>query len=452
MTTTSSVPAGAMPGWIKASLSATLVFAAGWVSAIWYWRGNDSTPAASQVLLLLLVLPLGLIGAFWVGNRLFGRPAPTVAAVAAAPTPAESIRPTPAIAVLASALRMPFGASGEAASAALADNKAHTDLDPELVDDHGHPVMSARAAGAVDAVLRDELTDWLAAHAPADLHFSEAAWRTLTLGTAVMRDLVGQATLRLHADAPTTLHLLPVLPPEWSPAQRQAAASWWQHSAIQAGWPAAHTVVVAQHPNDPSPAALLDGLARASTQSGMTILLACASYLCQDTVDHWSAQGTLFTPATPKGRVPGEGAAGLLLARGGDGALHLHLELDAGDAAASSAKRLSPERLGALADRVLQGTRTARADIAHIVADTGADPRHVLELMAFVDTAAPHLDAATDLVQVGPACGASAAVPLVAALAVAGQMALEREAPLLCVSTDTPALRAVALIRRAEAV
>ncbi|QNA98188.1 hypothetical protein [Massilia sp. Se16.2.3] len=78
------------------------------------------------------------------------------------------------------ALRSPHGASAEELAAAIADGKARPDLDPELVDDDGFPVMSARSNDAVDEALQEEIGEWLTEQGMAQLRWSEAQWRALT--------------------------------------------------------------------------------------------------------------------------------------------------------------------------------------------------------------------------------------------------------------------------------
>jgi len=392
-----------------------------------------------------------------IGGRLARQPAAQTTSPALQQQANEERRSPAAavsLAIIASALRTPHGASAAELDASLAANKVDADLDRTLVDDDGLPVMSARCAQAIDELVREEIADWLAAHATPAPRLTDEQWRALVLATAVLRELAGHAAANLlpHDGAAPLLQLAPLLPDDWQPEQRQAASMWCRQVLVQSGWPMAQVAVVAPE----SPPAFIARVAREAPTSATTfttpvatILLACASSIGQETVDRWSADGTLFTSHHPRGRIPGEGAAGLLLAPALDGAglAHISLEVEARDPAPPSQKRLSPGQLNTLAERLLRGAAVAPADIAMIVADTGADTLQVLELMAFGSASAPHLDHASDIVRVGPACGACGAVPFVAALAVAAHAALERAAPLLCVANDNPAWRALALVR-----
>jgi len=78
-------------------------------------------------------------------------PAPAVAlpSTPAAPALAPSTPAPASLAMLATALRMPHGASPEELLAMLARDKAQPDLDAQLIDDDGYPVMAARSDDAV---------------------------------------------------------------------------------------------------------------------------------------------------------------------------------------------------------------------------------------------------------------------------------------------------------------
>ncbi|TXF99767.1 hypothetical protein [Massilia arenae] len=388
-----------------------------------------------------------------IGGRLLARqPVAQAAAAPAVQQEAVQERPCPTLSILAGALCTPHGASAEELDAALAANKVDADLDRDLVDDDGLPVMSARCEQAGDAAVRDEIADWLDSYATPAPRFGDEGWRALVLGTTVLRQLADRAAGLLVADegAPFRLQLALVLPDDWQVDQRQAASMWCRQLLAQSGWPAARIDVT----EPAAPAPLIARMAQQAEKSAAptaTILLAFCSHVGQETVDCWSANGTLFTSFHPRGRIPGEGAAGLLLAPAADGAgiAHLSLEAEACDPTSASLKRLSPQPLNTLAGRLLQGAAITPAAIAMVVADSGADTRHALELMEFGGATTPHLDNASDIVRLGPACGTCGAVPFVAALALAAHAALEHDAPLLCVGNDMPDLRALALVRPA---
>jgi hypothetical protein len=107
----------------------------------------------------------------------------------ASSTPRADAAPsTPVLAMVATALRSPYGTSAEELASAIADNEARADLDKELVDDKGFPVMTARSDDAHDEALQDEIADWLSSQGLL-VHLSEEQWRALTLASGVAAEL-----------------------------------------------------------------------------------------------------------------------------------------------------------------------------------------------------------------------------------------------------------------------
>jgi hypothetical protein len=450
---TSAVP---MPSWLKTTMLAGLVFFICWGGAIYYWRTTRSAPGATDLALYLLGLPSLLALALCIGEKLAGQHAPA-AAVPIALTASQPAAPaqTAPLAILATSLRAAHGATAEELLAAIAAGKARAGLDPELVDEDGFPVMSVRSPDARNDALQDRIMAWFRQNGMPGLQLGAEQWRALVLGSAVVAELAARAARLLPADDPAMLRLVPLLPAEWPEAQRHAAGIWFEHTAAQCGWPIEHITLAALDGIDlhaATPSAALGRLAHeaATTDVRVTALLvACASHIGADSVARWAADGALFTARHPQGAIPGEGAAGLLLAdlpqaRAVDGLRFSVL------APLQEARREAPaETLGAAAQRLLAG-RSADADaIAQVVADTGHRSSRVLELMAFMAGTLPRLDAIEDVVRVGEACGSCAALPFVTALALASHRAQQGNLAVLCLGNEDPQRRHAALVQPA---
>jgi hypothetical protein len=404
-------------------------------------------------------------GPTWLKNILARPKSATPAAAATAAQPAPAAPAVLPLALLAAALRAPHGASPEELAAAIAGNKARPDLDPELVDDEGFPVTSARCDDAADETVKEEIVEWLVLSGMAELHWGDAQWRALTLGTAVVRDLAGEALAQLMSPegTPPQLRLLPILPSGWTVEQRQAAGLWFRHTVAQFGWPVDYLtrIDVAREPGAAVSALLHSQFAPDSAAPSVrqaTIVIACESNIDQETIDTWAANKTLFTPTQPQGVVPGEGAAGLLMT-----ALDYAQSLPESTftlldplnearlpSAADENRRPDVTLLGSLAQQACKDLDLA--NVGMIAADAGQRLYRVRELMAVASTMFPHLEDTTDVACVGISSGRCGAVPTVTALALAQQQAGARGAPVLYVINEEPHACYAALVHPTVAI
>ena len=461
MTSTTAPTGRPLPAWLKTTVLAAGIFVLCWAGAIAYWRSSSTAPATPELLLALLAAPLALLGLLWVGKKaVSARPqaAATSGAASAAQPAVNSTPSAPPLAILAAALRAPHGASPEELAAAIAGNKARPDLDPELVDDDGFPVMSARSEDAVDEALREEFSEWLVLHGLGELHLGEAQWRALTLGTAVLRDLANEAFMQLmpQEGTPPQLRLLPILPASWTVEQRHAAGLWFKHTVAQFGWPVDHLTRIDVAP-DAAPAAILGQFALDSQvphKRLATIVLACDSHIAQETVDKWAAGNLLCTAARAPRCLPGEGAAAPLFtslehARHHPDALFAQLYplLETRrEVSSDSAKRPETKRFTDLAERAVHLGGLELAQVAQVAADTDHRNSRGLELMGLASLALPQLDASADVLRTGATTGTCGAVPFITALALARHAALAGNAPVLFVSNDDPFVCHMALV------
>ena len=406
----------------------------------------------------------GRLGPVWLKNIL-ARPktaAPAGTATAAASQPAPATPSALPLAILAAALRAPHGASPEELAAAIAGKKARPDLDPNLVDDDGFPITSARCDAAVDEAVREEISEWLVLSGMAELHLGEAQWRALILGTAVVRDLAGEALAQLMPaeGAPPQLRLLPILPSGWTVEQRHAAGLWFKHTVAQFGWPVDHLtrIDVAREPDTAVSSIFHDQFAPHSATAPVrqaAIVIACASNIDQETVDTWATNKTLFTPTQPQGSVPGEGAAGLLMtnlayAQSLPAAAFTLLDPLKEARLASSAddnRRPDAALLSSLANQACNHANVDLANVGMIAADAGQRTYRIRELMAVASGSFPHLDDTTDVACVGISSGRCGAVPYLTALALAQHQASARGTPVLYLINEEPHVRYAALVR-----
>lgn len=470
MTTITSAQAPRqIPAWLKFGSIILTTFVVCWAIVLWYWRITNVDPGTGDLALALVILPAGLLLGFWGANKaIAAREASRTAATSATPssapatTAAHAATSAPMLAILATALRSPYGASVEELASAIADNEARADLDKELVDDNGFPVMTARSDDALDEALQDEIAEWLTSQGIRQLHLSEEQWRALTLATGVAGELASTAAADLMPveGKPPVLQLRLLLPQDWPIDVRRAATMWLTHTVGQYGWPEAaiSTPAVLEVAPHITPTAVLQELAPGASSDNkplVAIVIACGSLIGQESVDRLAASGSLFVSSQSRGQIPGEGAAGLLVtdlpqaqafADAGAALLGPFYERRR-DSSADDMRKVDSSLLLQLVEQVRTAATVDVSEIAMIVADTAHRPKRVLELMELSAPAIPQLDAADDIIRIGLGSGSCGDVPFMTSLAMARYYAHERSAPVLCISNEDPYLRSAALVR-----
>jgi 3-oxoacyl-(acyl-carrier-protein) synthase len=209
-----------------------------------------------------------------------------------------------------------------------------------------------------------------------------------------------------------------------------------------------------------APSALLNQFVfRASSGSRFAALvIACESNIDQENVDRWESDGVLFTPARSQGLIPGEGAAGLLLMdldsiKSQPGSVYALLDPfveTRRDVSIDENKRTDMKPLAGLVERACKQAAIEIEDVGMIVADTGERANRTLELMGLASAALPQLESSSDVACVGASSGTCGAVPYLTALALAQHHALERGAPVLCISNEDARHCCVTLVRPAS--
>ncbi|MET3132987.1 hypothetical protein AAKU55_003269 [Oxalobacteraceae bacterium GrIS 1.11] len=469
-----------MRPWLSRTLLIVGTVGMCWAGTIWYWRASNRMPSTADLLVYLLILPLVLLLAFWGGKKLWpllaGAPV-AASAAAAVPAPATaapvSVRAAP-LDVIASALRMPHGESAAELAEAMAADEVRPELDAELNGNDGFPILSGRIAAVDEAAQEDAMASWLAQHGHG-ARFDAEQWRALALGSAVMTELAQQAML--HQALPAyvkaapaarvalplpMLQFLPLWPAEWSLPQRQVAGSWFLHLLVQQGWPAERaTLSLAGERKDASPASLIGQLALQGAQEGLpclAILFACASYVGELSVTDWAARGILLTSKNPHGQIPGEGAAGLLLADAAQAALltdNTAVQLHGAGAGrrASSADaggRVNADLLGSLSAQALHATDAAQVSL--ITADNDLRASRMSEMMEMAQGALPQIDLSSQVMSVAVVCGHAGAASALAALALAHHAADADASHVLCISNHDPFQRSAVLVRPSSSV
>lgn len=310
----------------RAVLSVALIFGAIWTAVIWHWQVTHRYPTAADIVLKLGVLPTGAAAGYWILRRAAGfararwnQAASPQAPAAEAPSAAEAPDGNEAayrLHLLAAGVRLPLGDDAQAVLAAV-ESGASPGLDPELKDDDGLPVFASRVPGLEVEELRKASAAWAPPRG-----FSTEQLHALVLADALLEDLTAQAKAMVLAGTgdgkvPPPLRTLFMFPDHWSEETVRGAGSWLRQRVVQGAWPQAQVLGEAVLVRDGAQAiAALDNLLLMLNRNqapDLCCVLACNSDVGEETLAQWSRAGTLMSSANRLGRIPGEGAAGLLL-------------------------------------------------------------------------------------------------------------------------------------------
>jgi len=436
-----------MQNWMKRSLLVLGVFGLCWIGAVWYWRSTTRMPDAGDLALAMLVMPLTLITGFVLARKTFAAPdapaaragtpvAPELQASQGAQTtdangavqPQDVAAPWMPLAVAGTALRMAHGDSPAELAAAFADGEARLDLDPELTDSQGFPLL----AGRVENVALEPIEAWLSTLKPEPRTPSGQHLRAMALGGDVAADLAAQATA-LGGEG--VLQLLPLLPPDWPATTQALATRWLEHCVTEAGWPKEQLLV--RQPAAGPLAALRAASAQAAGNGApaLNLLLAFGSDIDPNAIEHLAVNGKLYGPRNPNGRMPAEGAAGILLQSPKEAGEELRL-------LALHAKEEATLR--ELAEQALAKANGEKP--AYVAADTDHRAALMSDLMQCVEATVPGLDANTSLACIGAACGHTGAVGALAAIALAHEQAAGSGSLALALSNSDPTQRYALLV------
>jgi hypothetical protein len=437
-----------MQNWLKRSLLVIGVFGLCWIGAVWYWRSTTRMPDTGDLALAMLVIPLTIVCGYWLAKKTFGGSAE---APASAPSAAPAISEPAAVAADASdaaaappqaapwlpfrvagaALRMPHGASPSELASAFAEGQARLDLDPELTDSQGFPLL----AGRVPDVDLAPVEEWLSTQQSSSRAPAERQLRAMAMAGEIVSELASFASASGNEGL---LQLLPLIPTDWPQSTQELAARWLAHNAVEEGWPQERLKLRLATPA--TPVVALRALSAqaagpAAAVPAFSAVIAFESSIDSDAVENLAVNGKLYGPRNPNGRMPAEGAAGILLqppGQAGDGLHLLALHAKESDALKELAQEVLTQAQGALP--------------AYVAADTDHRATAMSDLMQCVDTAVPSLDTNTSLACIGAACGHTGAVGALAAIALANEQVTDNGGFALALSNAEPNQRFALLV------
>ena len=466
-----------------------------WIAVLWRWEATSRDMNTPDIVVYLGLLPLTVFGLAlllrwaWRGAAARQTAAAAAAAVAASANAGPAVpaamsndesRRHSTVQLLAAHLLCAAGATPSELLAAAKEGKPRPALDPELRDDDGLPVFTARLpdldlesvepllGSRLDAV-RAQRAEWSAAELPEHRLRALAALQPVLLEAA--RSLLPWHK-RFEVEPPAGLSERPDRT-ERTERKVRVLLGWpadWSEFDQEVGRAFA-TGVLATISTDELPAQtfvlttlagsgealilqadrLLQTLAR-DGRDDPVLVAACHSAIGADAVAALDRQGQLFSSArSPRGRMPAEAAAALVLAAadwpaapGGDGAPPSHLHRPAlvvRDKPVDAPGRIDPATAVLAMEQALATSQQVAGGIGGLVSDADQHTARSAELHGGALAVLPHLDASEDLRLLGTVTGAVDAVGALLVLACAAAQAQAADAPCLALACGDPLAR-----------
>lgn len=470
-----------MSGWLVRGLFILGIFTLVWLAVIYSWSATSRIPNAADVAFYFIAAPLALLIAIWLIAKVWGLAIsqPKVSAPTADSTlqgasdvdrTAEQERGL-SLAILASAIKVTHGSSVGELTAKIVLNEASLNLDPDLTDSNGFPILTGRIIGIDETAQLNALSEWAIANKKISMAWTSEQLRAISIGSEVLTELAQQATnhpqLETYLNAQTdnqyvnilpSLQLIALLPEVWEIEKRNYVVDWFSHLIQEQGWPAEKiTLRSEQQSLSIRGVAVINRLMLDTfrlTQPCFGIVIACESHVGEATIGNWESSGKLFTGQNANSVVPGEGAAGLLLADAhhtdliaSETSAKLHRVVqNRRSKSADAGGQVSDQLLIEMVQDALAISKVSVEEINFICSDTDHRASRVTELLSMGYKMFPELDSNKQYFKLTGNCGDIGIVASLAALVIGHHQVISEAASSLCISNIDSHERTVAVL------
>ncbi|WP_124541484.1 hypothetical protein [Piscinibacter terrae] len=458
-----------------------------WVAVLWQWEKTHRDMTVTDIVLYLGVLPVlvfGLLVALRWAWRSAGERASAAAqaAAAAAASPAGAAA-TPAqaqeaaarhttVKVLATFVASPTGRAASDILDAAAEGTPRPDLDAELKDEDGMPVMCARIAELQTQDLDDQIEPIVTA-----TRSQQAAWADARMSTHAVRALCAmQQPLQRSidalrpwedrfsaADSTSMVRVLVGWPADWTPFEQAVALAWVRLLMTEHAGPC---IAASRFAFEAQPGTgeqlwikadqLLQVLAR-DKREDVLLVAACHSGISDAAVTELAKQRRLFSAAThPKGLMPGEAAAALLLApvqwpKSPDDdtpPVHLHRPAVAKrDKSIEAGGRITADCLRETLTQALAASQLDASHVGSLVCDADQHSARSTELFGTTLDMLAHLDPTEDMRLIGVGNGHTGVASTLLVVAAAAERARSVDKPTVALTLGDAFMRLALLVR-----
>lgn len=442
-----------------------------WVGVLWHWQATQRDMSVQDIGVYLVALPLTVFTLLLLGRWAWvdaaaraagtsnGAPPPAAPAEGAAPPAFDEAERRLTVRLLTAQLNCAAGTSPAEVLGALREGQPRPGLDPELRDDEGLPLLTARVRDLDVAALElDEPAVALRQRHPAWQH--ESARPEVRRALAALQPALRAALDDLRPwrarlgldDAPvpnsgaSVLRVLPVWPTDWRPFEVALASAWLEGQLLRADVVRPDRLAWLPGPAAGQAWAEAERLMRLLERDGradLLLVVASHSALGDSSMRRLLGERALYTAATPRQPIAGEAAAALVLAptawpvAADVPAWVLHRAAMARrDRSVDSGGRTSTVAVGACIEQAVAAGPFQTGAISAVVHDADQHTARAAEALAALLQTQPHLDAAEDVHGSGALNGQTGVVAPLITVALAAQVAAQLERPCLALSVD----------------
>ncbi len=467
-----------MPSWLKKTLYAAVVIIAIWVLVIVYWRTKMHMPSASDVAIYLVVMPLTLLLSIYSIQR-FGRGLLTLTAVTdvhasktTENTATQQNQTTEAArawtaTILATAIHTRFGQASIDIIGAIKNKKTQFELDSELTDTNGYPILSGRIENLDTSDVMAQFVQFTKAHTLPEQNWQVEDIRSITLAHNVCLELGLSLIANPHLSdtiinhqnkkqgtpiTMPTVYLTCLLPMSWTEPQKQQVTSWLISLLTTQGFP--HDCIM-PHPlnafNLDDPLLSIDKIniqINQQVESGLHFIIASHSFIGEQAI-------MAMTDMQDKHRkIPGEAGAGLIISNlqwaeklALPSAIKVHrLAQFKRDKSADAGGKIKPDILVKAMEDALKTAHIEATDIKDITSDSDDRPTRIGELYEAINIVFPEIDVSTNSIQIPVHCGEIGTVAGLLAIAAATDQAKENQQAVLCVCNNDGVTRSAIIL------
>jgi len=467
--------------WLKRMLFAVLAIFATWILVIVYWRNNMQMPSTRDAVTYLAIMPFTLLISVYIikrsGQGLLALTAVTKANAGTENTPAQQTETADTtrswtVFIISSTTRTRFGASAIDILDAIENKATKFELDPDLTDPNGYPILSGRIEDLDTSVAIANFKQFTTAQKLPDQQWHPEDLRTITLAHDVCLDLalsiisnpdlfeiINNPGKSANTVTMPMIYLASCLPTSWTTQQKQQVTLWLTYLLVTQGLPSDY---VMPHPlntlNLDDPVLLIDKInirINQQNESGLHLIISSHSFIGE----HSMMASTMTNARNISRKIPGEAAAGLIvtdlkwsekLALPTSICVHRLTQVNR-DKSADDGGKTKPDTLIKALENAIKTANIEISSVKNVTSNTDESPTRISELYEALNIALPEIDLTTNRFQIAAHCGTIGAVSNLIAIISATDLAKKSEHAVLSICNNDGLTRSAIILNYLQA-